>query len=104
MIQKVEVREYRIKTDRFVEAIEDSGYSFRTLQDELRRELRKGPKKRSTQGTSKSTLFNLSTGKQISVRRDVALAMVEVFRLKHMDRLFADDLYTVHREVERKAA
>lgn len=103
MIQKVEVREYRMKDpERFRELVEDSDYTYRTLSEELGRELRK--MKKPQIGISKSTLGNLATGDQVSVRRDVALAMKKVLRLKKLDRLFADDLYTVHRETGHRRA
>lgn len=103
MIQKVEVREYRVKSaERFREAVEDSDYSYRTLQDEVRRELRK--MRKPTLGTSKSTLGNIAAGDQTTVRRDVALALTKVLRLKKMDRLFVDDVYTVHRETGHRRA
>lgn len=97
MIRQVEVREVRVKdSERFAELVEDQGYSYRTLSEELRRELRKT--RRSTLGTSKSTLGNLATGEQTTVRRDVAVALTTVLGLKKWSRLFADDLYTVQRE------
>lgn len=103
MIRKVEVREVRLKDpERFAELVEDQGYSYRTLSEELRRELRKT--RRPVIGTSKSTLGNLATGEQQTVRRDVAMALTTVLGLKKWSRLFADDLYTVQRETERTAA
>lgn len=103
MIRKVEVREVRLKSaERFAELVEDQEYSYRTLSEELRRELRKSRK--PTIGTSKSTLGNLATGDQVTVRRDVAVALAKLLGIKKWDRLFADDLYTVHRETGHRRA
>lgn len=103
MIQKVEVREYRVKdSERFRELVEDSDYTFRTLSEEVQRELRK--MRKPTLGSSKSTMANLASGDQATVRRDVAKALTKVLRLKRMDRLFVDDVYTVHRETGHRRA
>lgn len=103
MIQKVEVREYRVKdSERFRELVEDSDYTFRTLSEEVGRELRK--MKKPMLGSSKSTMANLASGDQVTVRRDVAKALTKVLRLKRMDRLFVDDVYTVHRETGHRRA
>lgn len=101
MIKKVEVREVRLKSaDRFAELVEDQGYSYRTLSDELRRELRKN--RRPELGASKSTLNNLANGDQVTVRRDVAAALLKILGIKKWSRLFADDLYTVERYTTHK--
>lgn len=97
MIRTVEVREVRLKDhERFAELVEDQGFTYRTLSDELQRELRK--MRKPTIGTSKSTLGNLATGDQVTVRRDVAVALTKLLGLKKWSRLFADDVYTVQRE------
>lgn len=104
MIKKVAVREVRVKdADLLATMIEDREYSLRALSEEVRRELRK--KRKPTIGTSKSTLGNLTTGEQATVREDVAKAIAAVLRVKKWQALFADDVYTVAREAgPRRAA